>query len=175
MRIAGVVAESYVDGPGARYVLFVQGCSHHCRGCQNPDTWDYNAGEDKPLLDIADDIIQEFKGNPLLEGLTFSGGEPLDKADSLSVLVDKVKEQVGIKSIYCYTGYLFEDLINKSKKDVGILEFLKRIDYLVDGEFKLEQRCIHELYKGSSNQRIIDVQEWFKSGVLKSIEFNYAE
>lgn len=173
MRVAGIIKESYVDGPGARYVLFVQGCNHHCIGCHNPDTWNYNAGTELSKEEIVNDIVGEFKSNPLLEGITLSGGEPLDKVEDLLEILENVKNQVKIKNVYCYTGYTFEELL--ARDDSKTLEFLKHIDVLIDGEFKLNQRCIHELYKGSLNQRIIDVNAWFEYKEIKTINFDYSE
>lgn len=99
IRIAGIVNDSIVDGEGIRLTGFVQGCGHRCKGYYNPETWNYNGGYDVDLSGI----IKAYKENPLLQGITFSGGEPFDKVDSLSLLADKIHELDG--DVWCYTGY----------------------------------------------------------------------
>ena len=148
IRIAGTEEESVVDGEGIRYVLFCQGCKHHCNGCHNPESWSFNGGTFVEPLDI----YNQMKKNELLDGLTLSGGDPIEQVDELLPLVKLVKNEY---NIWCYTGYLYEDLINDDK----IKNFLEYIDVLVDGPFILDQRDLTLQFKGSKNQRIIDVKK----------------
>jgi len=148
IRIAGTEEESVVDGEGIRYVLFCQGCKHHCNCCHNPESWSFDGGTFVEPLDI----YNQMKKNELLDGLTLSGGDPIEQVDELLPLVKLVKNEY---NIWCYTGYLYEDLINDDK----IKNFLKYIDVLVDGPFILDQRDLTLQFKGSKNQRIIDVKK----------------
>lgn len=142
LNINTVIKESIVDGEGLRYVIFVQGCPHHCKGCHNPQTWRTDIGNAITIESLLDDI----KSNPLLDGVTFSGGEPMLQSEELTKLAKEIKK-LGL-NIWCYTGFTYEQ-IKESKKD-----FLKYIDVLVDGKFIEELKCLGEYY-GSSNQRII--------------------
>lgn len=157
LRIAGVVSDSITDGPGIRYTLFVQGCPHHCPGCHNPQTHDFNGGRDAE----ENEIIQGINKNPLLSGLTLSGGEPMCQARALAHLVQRVrKECPRIKEVACYTGYTFEEL-----KDVdGANELLGQLDTLVDGRFIQAERSWELKFKGSKNQRVIDVPKSLAEG-----------
>lgn len=156
IKISGIVSESIVDGEGIRYVIFTQGCYHRCEGCHNPHTHDPNAGEYKPI----DDIVQDVCNNPLLKGITLSGGEPFLQAEALSVLATKVKESG--KDVWAYTGYTYEELI----KDSDAMKLLNYVDVLVDGKFELANRDLTLKFRGSSNQRVIDCQ---KSLELKTV------
>ena len=149
IRLFGVANDSIVDGPGIQYAVFVQGCPHNCPECHNPESHDFNGGY---LKDI-DELAEEIKRNPLLDGVTFSGGEPFCSAKELSVLADKLS-----MNVFCYTGYLFEDLIAGADSENCWMELLKRIDVLVDGRFIAEQKSYDLLFKGSANQRLIDVK-----------------
>ena len=144
LRIAGIVNDSIVDGEGIRLTVFVQGCSHRCKGCHNPETWDYNGGHD---IDTSE-IIKEYKENPLLQGITFSGGEPFDKVEPLSLIADKVHKLNG--DIWCYTGYTLEEL----RKDTSKYKLLSRVDVLVDGPFIEAERDLSLNFRGSRNQHI---------------------
>lgn len=150
LRIAGTVGESIVDGPGMRYVIFTQGCPHHCEGCHNPDTHAFDAGT---LMDI-DTLYNDIMKNPMISGVTFSGGEPFCQPEPLTILAKKLKEQN--KHIMIYTGYTFEELM---EKDEFCVELLKQCDLLVDGRFILAQKDLSLQFRGSRNQRILKVQE----------------
>lgn len=155
LRIAGLEEESYVDGEGIRYAIFVQGCPHHCAGCHNPQTFDFNGGR---LMEL-DFLIDRIKNNPLLNGVTFSGGEPLCQLKSLTVLARTVKS-MGL-TLWCYTGFTFEELIGGVDKYFTadeIKEFLNYVDVLVDGPYIEDQRDLTLTFCGSRNQRLIDVQ-----------------
>ena len=149
IRIAGTVNDSIVDGPGLRYAVFVQGCSHHCPGCHNPETHDPMGGHSEDT----DQLIERMKKNPLLSGLTLSGGDPLEQSKPCLELA-KAAHQSGL-NVWCYTGYVWEDLLRKNDPDQMAL--LKEVDVLVDGPFIQAQRSLELNYCGSKNQRLIDV------------------
>ncbi|OXS26812.1 MAG: anaerobic ribonucleoside-triphosphate reductase activating protein [Acetobacterium sp. MES1] len=151
IRIAGVVKESIVDGPGIRLVVFAQGCPHHCEGCHNPATHDFNGGQ----LVAIDAIIDEMKKNPLLDGITLSGGEPFLQPEGFSELA-KCAQAAGFH-VMTYTGYTFETLLEK--KDQRWQRLLRYTDLLVDGRFEAEQKSLLLKFRGSHNQRIIDVKK----------------
>ncbi len=153
IRISGIVPESIVDGPGLRYVVFTQGCPHKCKGCHNPETHDPAGGYDIEQ----NEIIKGIEKNPLLDGITLSGGEPFMQSDQLVPLAKAVKDK-GL-SVMIYSGFTFEELITKEK----CLDLLKYADILVDGKFEIEQRSLELLFRGSKNQRIIDVKKSLKS------------
>lgn len=149
LRLFGIAEESVVDGPGFRYAVFVQGCPHKCPGCHNPDSHDFNGGT---LRDI-DSIFQEICQNPLLRGVTFSGGEPFCQPGPLAELAKMVHAQ-GL-DVMVYTGWTLEQLQAMQNPQVDAL--LEQADYLVDGPFLLAQRDIDLNFRGSSNQRVLDM------------------
>lgn len=153
IRISGIINDSIVDGPGIRLTIFTQGCPHHCEGCHNPQTHDFDGGEDVTL----ESLLEKVKGNPLLDGVTFSGGEPFCQAKQLYELGLEVKK-AGM-NVVTYTGYLYEYLTENANSDNYYNELLSVTDYLVDGPFVLSKRDILLKFKGSSNQRIIDVKK----------------
>jgi anaerobic ribonucleoside-triphosphate reductase activating protein len=154
------------NGPGVRVTIFVSGCTHHCEGCFNEMTWDFHYG--KPFTEDAVTEILEYLKPDYITGLTLLGGEPLEYENwkGLLPLVQAVKERYPQKTIWCYTGYLFDrDLLQDfCKKWENMKVFLSCIDVLVDGEFILEQKDISLQFRGSRNQRIILVQESLRSG-----------
>ena len=150
IRIAGVVPESIVDGEGIRYAIFMQGCLRRCAGCQNPATHPLDGGK---IIDTAE-LIGEIKKNPLLSGITLTGGEPLLQIPAALELA-KAAKNLGL-NVWCYTGYTFEKIPQDAQ------ELLKYVDVLVDGEFILAQRDLELDFRGSRNQRIIDLNEWRK-------------
>lgn len=158
IRIAGVVSESIVDGPGIRYTLFVQGCPHKCEGCHNPQTHDFCGGKD----DDTDAILEKILENPLLDGVTFSGGEPFCQAKPLADLAKKIK-QAGL-NVISYSGYTIEYLIKNANDENGYMELLREIDYLIDGPFVLSLKSYEAKFRGSTNQRIIDVKKTIETG-----------
>ena len=160
LRIAGTVNDSIVDGPGMRFTIFTQGCPHRCQGCHNPQTHDFDGGEEVSL----ESLLEAARSNPLLDGVTYSGGEPFCQAEQLYTLGLELKKS-GL-NIVTYTGYLFEELLEQADEENFYRELLFVTDYLVDGPFQLEKRDILLRFKGSSNQRIIDVK--------KSLEENKA-
>ena len=153
IRIAGLVEESIVDGMGVRFVVFVQGCPHHCPGCHNPNTHDIDGGYDIEI----DEIVSKIEKNPLIDGVTFSGGEPFCQAGGLAKLAKKLKK-LGY-NIWTYSGYTLEELIGRSKEDEDIKKLLSLIDILVDGRFEEDKMDYTLKFRGSSNQRIIEMKD----------------
>ncbi len=151
IRIAGVVRESIVDGNGLRFTLFTQGCPHACKGCHNPQTHDFNGGS----LVLAEKIIEEIKKNPLLSGITFSGGEPILQAAELLPVARAVVE-MGLDCVI-YSGYTFEQLMEMQNSDVN--ELLSLCSILIDGKYVEEEKDLLLKFRGSRNQRIIDLKE----------------
>jgi anaerobic ribonucleoside-triphosphate reductase activating protein len=150
IRLASDLQEdSIVDGPGIRTVIWTQGCSHNCPSCHNPATHDFKGG----FLVSVEDINKELSLLEGQDGITFSGGDPLFQKKACKEIASYAKK-IGL-NVWCYTGFLFEDLI----KDKDALEFLKYVDVLVDGKFIEEQKSLNLYYKGSRNQRIIDVKK----------------
>jgi anaerobic ribonucleoside-triphosphate reductase activating protein len=151
LRISGLSNDSIVDGPGLRFVIFTQGCDMHCEGCHNPSTWDKNGG----YLITFDEILQKIAANPLLDGVTLSGGEPFLQAKALSELVKRIPKEL---DIICYTGYTYEYLIENTNEDNGYESLLSVIDTLIDGEFRESEKSYELVFRGSRNQRSIDVK-----------------
>lgn len=148
VRIAGKVEESIVDGPGLRYVLFLQGCPHNCPGCHNPTTHDFSGG----IFVSLGEILHDIRKNSITTGVTFSGGEPFVQSEVLTPLARELK-RLGYNLI-AYSGYLIEDLLKNPRHR----PFLSCLDLVVDGPFLLEKRSLDLKFRGSSNQRFIDVQ-----------------
>lgn len=157
MKLAGIVRESIVDGPGIRFVVFAQGCPHKCPGCHNPDTHDFEGGFEAD----AEKLLAEIKKNPLLSGITFSGGEPFCQAKELAYLAGKIK-LMGL-TVMAYSGYTFEQLSKDSNDDNCWKMLLEATDILVDGRFEEENKNLLLRFRGSSNQRILDVAASLKS------------
>lgn len=157
MRLTGITEESFIDGPGLRYVIFTQGCPHRCEHCQNPETWSYEGGQEISVREI-NRIIRRLDKTKY-RGITFSGGEPFVYAKELSEIA-KAARETGF-DIVVYTGYTFEELLELDEDKKALL---CAADILIDGKYIHEQRDIGLLYRGSSNQRIIDVQKSFAGG-----------
>jgi len=157
IRIAGLVKNSIVDGPGIRFAIFGQGCPLKCPDCHNPDTHDFFGGE---LMNIAD-IAAQIKSDGLLDGVTFTGGEPFAQVEAFTALADLLDGY----NIICYSGYSFEEL----QANEQMLPLLRKIDILVDGRFENTLKTYDSRFKGSKNQRAIDIKESFKSGKASEI------
>jgi anaerobic ribonucleoside-triphosphate reductase activating protein len=153
LRIAGTIQESIVDGPGIRFVIFTQGCDFHCEGCHNTHTWNHESGQ---LIDT-DFLYEKIKSNPLIRGITISGGEPFLQSAALIPLLTRLKDEK--YEIAVYTGYCFEQLL---KEDGSKCKMAKLADIIIDGKFILKQKSMLLKFKGSKNQRIINVQESLK-------------
>ena len=158
IRIAGVVRESIVDGPGLRFAVFTQGCAHHCPKCHNPETWDFDGGYDCEI----EKILNAMDENPLLDGITMSGGDPMYQPEAGYSLCSKVKEK-GL-NVVVFTGYTYEELMELEKKDPWIGKFLEVTDILIDGRYDKDLRDLTLLFRGSQNQRVIDVEASRKEG-----------
>ncbi len=168
MNYADIKRIDVANGPGVRVSLFVSGCSHHCKECFNQETWDFEYGS---LFDEkAEDEIIDYLKPDYIKGLTLLGGDPMEKAnqEALIPLLEKVKNKYPDKSIWCYTGYDFEDDIKKNmlKNWEVTQKFMSYIDVLVDGEFKIDLKDLNLVFRGSSNQRIIMVKESMQSGKI---------
>lgn len=150
IRIAGIVNDSIVDGAGIRLTVFTQGCPHHCPGCHNPGTHDPNGGR---VVDT-DEIIAMMDANPLLDGVTLSGGEPFEQALACSLIAEAAHKR-GL-NVWCYTGWTYEQLAKQP--------LLSSIDVLVDGAYVQSKRSLELKYRGSSNQRVIDVRRSLAEG-----------
>lgn len=157
LRIASLIDDSIVDGPGLRYAIYVQGCPHRCLGCHNPQTHDFTGGQ---VMDTSE-IWTEIRENPLLSGITFSGGEPFSQSEPLLELAKKAHDE-GL-SVWAYSGWTFEELLTQGDKDMKAL--LRETDVLVDGAFQQDQRSLELSFRGSKNQRLIDVQTSLKEGI----------
>ncbi|MDO4173865.1 MAG: anaerobic ribonucleoside-triphosphate reductase activating protein [Eubacteriales bacterium] len=165
IRIAGVIDESIVDGPGIRFVIFTQGCPHHCPGCHNPQTHDFAAGH---VVHISQ-LLADIQADPLISGVTLSGGEPFCQPEPLAELVRVLKQ--GGKHIMAYTGYTWEQLLQMDDPAVGKL--LRQCDIVVDGPFIQAQRDLSLRFRGSRNQRLIDVQKSLQAGEVVTVARKY--
>lgn len=155
IRVCGIEPESIVDGPGFRYVVFVQGCPHHCHGCHNPESWAFDAGEDM----TAEELFEQIKKDPLLRGVTFSGGEPFEQVEALLELARLVKG-AGL-TLMSYSGYTLDEL--EARHDPKTDELLGMLDILVDGRYDESLRNLTLVYCGSENQRVIDMNKTRKA------------
>ena len=152
IRLAGIAYESLVNGDGIRRVFFSQGCSHNCKGCFNPETHDFNGGKD---LDM-DELIKDVVKNPILKGVTFSGGDPFERAEEFAYMAKEFKKEN--INVWSYTGYTFEYIIDNLDKIIGWKDLINNIDVLVDGKFEEDKKIDGLKFRGSSNQRVIDVK-----------------
>ena len=157
LRIAGIEEESFVDGPGIRFAVFTQGCSHHCPECHNPETHAFGKGR----VETAESLLKMIDSNPLLTGVTLSGGDPMEQAIQLLPFAHGVKLR-GLNLII-YTGYCYEMLVSKFAHP-AMTELLSYADILVDGPYMKDLRDLSLTFRGSSNQRIIDVQKSLVEG-----------
>lgn len=148
LRIAGIVRESIVDGPGFRFVVFTQGCPHHCQGCHNPQSHDFTGGYDC----LPEKLLAEVDKNPLLAGVTISGGEPFCQPEALCELAEGVNRR-GL-DLMIYSGYTYEHLLEMGGSASRLLSLCGT---LVDGRFELAQRDLTLLFRGSRNQRVINL------------------
>ena len=155
LELSGIVSDSIVDGPGIRTTIFSQGCPHHCPGCHNPETWAFGCGTQVPV----EAILEIVKSNPLCRGVTFSGGEPFSQAAAFARLAVLLKEQ-GYE-VASYSGYTFEALLKGSEAQRALLSV---IDVLIDGPFLQDQKSLELAFRGSRNQRILDVKRSLAEG-----------
>lgn len=165
LKIAGIVEESIVDGPGIRFVVFTQGCPHNCQGCHNPQTHDFDGGK---YVDV-DEIVQKIDEDPLLKGITLSGGEPFMQAKNLSSMIKKINNKN--LNIITYSGFTYEQLLEKANDENCFLELLNQTDILIDGKFELNNKKEDLKFRGSSNQRAIDVKKSLENNKIIEYEF----
>ena len=164
IRLAGIAYESLVNGPGMRRVFFSQGCKHNCIGCFNPDTHSFTGGEEKDM----DELIQDVLDNPILRGVTFSGGDPFERAEEFSYMAKKFKENN--LSVWSFTGYTIEYILEQIDNRKGFRDLLENLDVLIDGKFEKMLSREGLKFRGSSNQRIINVQETLNKGKVILME-----
>lgn len=166
MNYIKITKNDIANGPGVRVTLWVAGCSLHCKGCHNPQTWDYNAG--KAFDENALNELLAALDKPYIQGLTLSGGNPVDNGPEVLAICREVREKFQTKDIWLYSGYTFEEIKNKAVGEF-ILEY---VDVLVDGPYIEEQRDITLPFMGSKNQRLINVQETLKQGQIIQYKIN---
>ena len=161
IRLASdIQSDSVVDGTGIRAVVWTQGCSHNCPGCHNPGTHDFKGGFEVDVDEVNEAISElEFQ-----DGITFSGGDPFFQPEACAKIAEHI-QSLGM-NVWCYTGFLFEDLLKASVKKKAIMDFLSNIDILVDGPFVIAKRSYSAKFRGSSNQRIIDVKKSLEEGTV---------
>ncbi len=150
LRVSGIVEESVVDGPGVRFVVFTQGCEHHCPGCHNSHTHALDGGTMMPT----DAILARFDEDPLLSGITFSGGEPFLQPEALADLAEAVHARG--KDVMVYSGFTFEQLLEQEGQDPAVRRLLEQADILVDGPYVESRRNLELEFRGSDNQRLLN-------------------
>ncbi len=155
LRILHIVEGTSVDGPGLRTSIYMAGCNHHCPGCHNPASWNPQGGEERSL----DELMQVIAYNEA--PVTLSGGDPLQQPDGTRDLISRIKHELGY-NVWCYTGYTWEEIVNDPK----LFKVVQELDVLVDGPFKMAERDISLRFRGSRNQRLIDVKRTIDTGVL---------
>ena len=164
LAMPDIQEDSIVDGEGIRSVIWFQGCSHHCKECHNPETWDFDGGVEVSIDDVKKQIDElEFQA-----GVTFSGGDPMSQIEALVELAKYVKEK-GM-NVWCYTGFLYEDLEKMGEKNPLYKEVFNYIDVLVDGPFVLDLKSFEVAFRGSSNQRLIDIPKTLEKGKVITLE-----
>lgn len=151
LRIAGLIKESVVDGPGIRFTIFAQGCPLRCVGCHNPDTHDFAGGY---LVDVSE-LFSAINQGKLITGVTFSGGEPFAQAEACAGLAKLIKQKRPDLNILSYSGYYYNDLLKMVETSPGINEFLKYLDVLIEGPYEISKRDLDLAFRGSSNQNIM--------------------
>ena len=164
VRLAGIAYESLVNGPGMRRVFFAQGCKHKCEGCFNPETHSFDGGE---IMDM-DKLIKDVLDNPMLKGVTFSGGDPIEQAHSFAYMAKAFKK--ANLNIWCYTGYTFEEILDRMEENKELKELINNIDVLVDGKFQLNNKKEGLKFRGSTNQRLINIKESLDKNKIITIE-----
>ena len=162
LRIAGTVKDSIVDGPGIRYVVFTQGCPHHCPGCHNPQTHDFHGGYDCEI----EKILNAIGENPMLDGVTFSGGEPLCQPEGFLELARGIRSRFPQLNIVIFTGYTWEELMQMQEYKPALKELLQLTDLLIEGRYEQAKRDLTLQFRGSTNQRIIDMNATREAGLV---------
>lgn len=156
IRVAGIVNDSIVDGPGFRLAVFTQGCPHNCEGCHNPETHDFGGGSIKDT----GEIIRMMEDNPLLDGITLTGGDPFCQVEPCIELARAAKK-LGL-NVWAFSGWTYEEILADSEMS----KLLKELDVLIDGPFILAQRTLDKRFMGSKNQRAVDVKRSLAEGTV---------
>ena len=156
LRVLHIVEGTSVDGPGLRTSIYLAGCRHHCPGCHNPESWNMGGGEERTL----DELMEVIAYNEA--PVTFSGGDPLAQAEPLAHLIKRIKDELGY-NVWCYTGYTWQQVTQQPK----LMEAVKQVDVLVDSPFLMAERDTKLRFRGSSNQRLIDVKATLAQGALQ--------
>ena len=156
IRMLNILHDTTVDGPGFRTSIYCAGCRHHCPGCHNPESWDFSSGYEVET----DQLMQEITADPFAD-VTFTGGDPFFQAEGFTELARRIKAET-TKTIWCYTGFLYEHLLEQPRYRT----LLEQLDVLVDGPFIMAQRNEDLLFRGSANQRLIDVQASLRAGTV---------
>lgn len=151
IRLAGIIENSISNGEGIRKVIFAQGCKHHCKGCFNPSTHDFNGGYECDT----DKIIERINNDYMIDGVTFSGGDPFEQAEAFAEIAKNINPEL---NIWCYTGYTLQEIIDKANEKPEWVDLLTHIDVLVDGKFEEDKKDRNLKFKGSSNQNIIQLR-----------------
>lgn len=166
MRWAKIRTEDIANGPGFRVSIYVQGCNNHCPGCFNPETWDFEGG--KEFTDKVKSKFLELGKSKKIAGFSILGGEPLQQGKDMLDLVKEIKEIYPDKTIWMWTGCVYEELTPEQ------FEIVKYVDVLIDGRFDAKLKSLRSRYKGSSNQRVIDIAKTLKEGKCVLHELNYS-
>ena len=170
MNVAKIRKEDIANGPGVRVSIFVSGCHHHCEGCFNSEAWDFNYGKhftDDTMIELLEAISREW-----IEGVTFLGGEPMNprNVDKVSEIIQKIRCNYPNKNLWVYSGYTLDELLERAKTESAVRSVLRNIDVLVDGRFMVDKKDLKLRFKGSSNQRIIDMKYFLKTNEIKEPE-----
>lgn len=160
IRLFGIALESITDGPGIRFAIFAQGCPHFCNGCHNPESHDFRGGYEYSVSEL----IRQVLSDPLLDGVTFSGGEPFMQAEEFAAIAQAVRSNK--RNVICYTGYTWEELQEQAALRPGWNQLISLIDILIDGRYDEKQKSMGLRFRGSRNQRAIDVQATLNSGKI---------
>ena len=169
IRLAAVLGDSMVNGKGLRKAFFSQGCSHQCPECFNPHTWPFEGGQ---MCDI-DELVKETLRESYLNGVTFTGGDPFQQPGPFAYMAEQFHKN-GV-NIWCYTGFTFEELLSLAKTDKNVQRMLDNIDVIVDGPFDKNKKSDQILYRGSYNQRIIDVPASLSSKKVVVLDLDHEE
>ena len=155
LRVLHIVEGTSVDGPGLRTSIYLAGCNHHCPGCHNPQSWDFKGGEERTLDELM--AVIAYNEAPV----TLSGGDPLQQPEGTCTLIHRIKQELGY-NVWCYTGYTWEEIV----ADAALLDVVRELDVLVEGPFIQAERDTKLHFRGSRNQRLIDIPHTLASGTL---------
>ncbi|MBR1415718.1 MAG: anaerobic ribonucleoside-triphosphate reductase activating protein [Prevotella sp.] len=166
ISVLNIIEDTMVDGPGFRTSIYCAGCQHQCPGCHNPQSWDFSGGQTM----TTDDIMRIVESDPYARGVTFSGGDPMYQPEGFAELARAIHDRTPQKDIWCYTGFVYEQLLSNPRQRA----LLEQLDVLVDGPFVRAQRDETLVFRGSRNQRIIDVQASLQQGHAVTLNYTAA-